>query len=66
MENKNTNSSVNSLTFEKTIKLAQQYKIDKKKLIDFYQIKKKDKYKYNIIQKKIFFRRENTINKIDK
>ena len=66
MENKNTNSSDNSLTFEKTIKLAQQYKIDKKKLIDFYQIKKKDKYKYNIIQKKIFFRRENTINKIDK
>ena len=41
MENKNTNSSDNSLTFEKTIKLAQQYKIDKKKLIEFYQIKKK-------------------------
>ena len=67
MENKNTSSSNNNtLIFEKTIKHAQQYKIDKKKLIEFYQIKKKDKYKYNIIQKKIFFGRENTINKIDK
>ena len=37
----------------------------KKKLIYFYQIKKKIN-KYNIIQKLIFFRRGNTINKIDK
>ena len=65
MENKSSSNN-NSFFLEKTIKIAQQYKIDKKKLIDFYQIKKKDKYKYNIIQKKIFFGRENTINKIDK
>ena len=65
MENKSSSNN-NSFFLEKTIKIAQQYKIDKKKLADFYQKKKKDKYQYNIIQKKIFFGRENTINKIDK
>ena len=48
MENKSSSNN-NSFFLEKTIKIAQQYKIDKKKLADFYQKKKKDKYKYNII-----------------
>ena len=65
MENKSSSNN-NSFFLEKTIKIAQQYKIDKKKLAEFYKKKKKDKYQYNIIQKKIFFGRENTINKIDK
>ena len=52
--------------YERTIKHAQQYEIDKLKLIDFYQLKNKKNYEYNVIQKKIFFGKENTINKIDK
>jgi hypothetical protein len=63
MENKIMN---NISYYERTIKHAQQYEIDKLKLIDFYQLKNKKNYEYNVIQKKIFFGKENTINKIDK
>ena len=45
---------------------AQNYEFDKKQIHDFYGIKKKDIFQYNVIQKKIIFAKENTINKINK
>jgi len=55
-----------SLIEEKTIKEAQKYEFDKKQIFDYYGIKKKEKPVYNVVQKKIIFAKENTINKIDK
>ena len=45
---------------------AQKYEFDKKQIHDFYGLKKKEEFQYNIIQKKIIFAKENTINKINK
>ncbi len=45
---------------------AQKYEFDKKQINDFYGFKKKVEFQYNIIQKKIIFAKENTINKINK
>jgi hypothetical protein len=46
MENKSSSNN-NSFFLEKTIKIAQQYKIDKKNSLNF--IKKKKKININII-----------------